>query len=314
MGAYLAKQLISLVFTLAVAGVIIFSLVRMVPGDPVIAVIGEGQYTQEQYDATKRRMGLDQPFHTQLIDYVRDALTLDLGTSFRNERPVWQNIVEQLPYTMHLAMMSLVFALVIGLPLGVFAAMYRNTWFDQSAMVGALAALCVPNFLLGLIFIVIFSGRLGWFPSFGTGTEGGVGNLFRHAFIPAVVLGASAAGVQARMTRSALLEVMSRDYIRTARAKGLAERRVIVRHALHNAFVPILTVLGMDLARLLTGTMIIETLFGRLGVGKTLVDAILFRDYPQIQGTLLVFVIIIVVVNTLTDIAYTLVDPRIRVS
>lgn len=313
MGEYLAKQIVSLVFTLAVASVIIFSLVRMVPGDPVIAVIGEGQYTQEQYNATERRLGLDQPFYRQLGNYAKGAITLDLGTSFRNERPVWQNIVEQLPYTIHLAVMSLIFALVIGLPLGVFAALYRNTWFDQTAMVGALAALCVPNFLLGLIFIVIFSGRLGWFPSFGTGTDGGIVDLFRHALLPAIVLGASAAGVQARMTRSALLEVMSRDYIRTARAKGLAERRVVFGHALQNAFVPILTVMGMDLARLLTGTMIIETLFGRLGVGKTLVDAILFRDYPQIQGTLLVFVVIVVVVNTLTDIAYTLVDPRIRV-
>lgn len=314
MGEYLAKQFVSLVFTLAIASIIIFSLVRMVPGDPVIAVIGEGQYTQEQYDATKRQLGLDQPFHRQILDYARRTFTLDLGTSFRNERPVWKNIIEQLPYTIHLALMSLAFSVLIGLPLGVFAALYRNTWFDQSAMVGALTALCVPNFLLGLIFIVIFSGRLGWFPSFGTGTDEGIYQLFRHALLPAIVLGASAAGVQARMTRSALLEVMSKDYIRTARAKGLSERHVVFRHALQNAFVPILTVMGMDLARLLTGTMIIETLFGRLGVGKTLVDAILFRDYPQIQGTLLVFVVIVVLINTLTDIAYTLVDPRIRVA
>lgn len=314
MGEYLAKQFVSLVFTIAIAGLIIFSLVRMVPGDPVIAVIGEGQYTQEQYDATKRQLGLDKPFHRQILDYTKRTITLDLGTSFRNERPVWKNIIEQLPYTMYLAVMSLVFSILIGLPLGVFAALYRNTWFDQSAMVGALTALCIPNFLLGLIFIVFFSGRLGWFPSFGTGANEGFYQLFRHALLPAIVLGASAAGVQARMTRSALLEVMSRDYIRTARAKGLTERRVVFRHALQNAFVPILTVIGMDLARLLTGTMIIETLFGRLGVGKTLIDAILFRDYPQIQGTLLVFVVIVVLINTLTDIAYTLVDPRIRVA
>jgi peptide/nickel transport system permease protein len=202
-------------------------------------------------------LGLDKPFHQHLLDYAKGTLTLDLGTSFRNERPVWQNIVEQLPYTVHLALTSLTFALLIGLPLGVFAALYRNIGFDQTAMVGALAALCIPNFLLGLIFIVIFSGRLGWFPSFGTSTDGGLLELFRHAFLPAVVLGASAAGIQARMTRSALLEVLSRDCIRTARAKGLAERRIVFAHALQNAFAPILTVMGMDLARLLTGTLLV---------------------------------------------------------
>jgi ABC-type dipeptide/oligopeptide/nickel transport system permease component len=303
-----------MIVTLLIAVIVIFSLVRMVPGDPVLAVIGDSQYTPEQYAATKHRLGLDEPYYRQLLNYAARLVRLDLGVSFHNDRPVLTNVTEQLPYTAQLALLSLFFAVLFGLPLGICAALFHGTWFEQGTMFMALVALSLPNFLLGLILILLLSGRLGWFPSFGTGSASNPVDLLHHALLPALVLGASSSGVLARMTRSSLLEVMSKDYIRTARAKGLAPHTIIVRHALRNAFVPVLTVIGMDLARLLTGTMIIETLFARLGVGKTLIDAILFRDYSQIQGTLLVFVVIVICVNTLTDIAYTVVDPRIRMA
>jgi peptide/nickel transport system permease protein len=179
-------------------------------------------------------------------------------------------------------------------------------------MIVALLALCTPNFLLGLILILVFSGRLQWFPTFGVGSGGDLMSIVHHATLPALALGASAAGVQARMVRSSLIEALSQDYVRTARAKGLAPRMVLVKHALRNAMSPVVTLIGIDVARLLTGTVIIETMFARRGVGKLLVDAIYFRDYPQIQGTLLVFIAIVIVANTLTDVAYTLLDPRVR--
>lgn len=305
------KQFGSLVITLLVATVFVFSLVRLVPGDPVIARIGEENYSPALYEATARRLGLDRPLPVQLWDYMSGLVRLDLGTSFRDDQPVVQNILVQLPHTLNLTLLALFFSVLIGLPAGIIAAVNRNTWVDRTTMVVALLALCAPNFLFGLILILFFSGQLQLFPSFGTG-DGSLISTLQHAVLPAVALGASAAGVQARMVRSSLIEAVGQDYVRTAHAKGLGHRSVLLKHALRNAISPIITLIGVDLARLLTGTVIMETMFSRKGVGKLLIDAIYFRDYPQIQGTLLVFVVLVVLVNTLTDITYSLVDPRVR--
>lgn len=313
MTTYFLKQFVSLCLTLIVAAILVFSMVRLIPGDPVIAAIGEENYTPEIYEATEARLGLDQPFILQLGDYLVRLATFDFGTSFQTNRPVIDNIADQLPYTIYLATFSFIFSILIAFPAGVISALYRNTWFDQMIMMFALSALCTPSFFLGLLAIIFFSGQLGWFPSFGTGTADNPWSIIQHVLLPALVLGASTAGLLARLIRSSLVEVLSQEYVRTARSKGLAERIVILRHALPNAVIPVITILGMDLARLLTGTVVIETLFSRLGVGKTLIDAILFRDYPQVQGTLLLFISIVIIANTLTDVTYTILDPRITI-
>lgn len=301
-----------MVITIFVASIFVFSIVRLVPGDPVIATIGEDNFTPALYDATAKRLGLDLPLHLQLFDFIKRLFTLDLGTSFRDSKPVLTHIGEQLPYSVHLTVLAMLIAIIIGLPAGIVAAVNRNTWIDRSSMVGALLALCAPNFLLALLLILFFSGYLEWFPTFGVGAPNDLLSIVHHAFLPALALGASSAGLQARMVRSSLIEVMGQDYVRTARAKGLGRRLVLLKHALRNAMSPVITLLGVDLARLLTGTVIMETMFARRGVGKLLVDAIYFRDYPQIQGTLLVFVVIVILANTITDMAYSLLDPRVR--
>lgn len=312
MTMYIARQLGSMVITIFIAGIFVFSMVRMVPGDPVIAVIGEENYSPALYEATARRLGVDRPFHIQAIDFVRRLVTLDFGRSFRDNTLVMENIARQLPHSLNLTILSMLIATAVGLPTGILAAVKRNTWLDASAMIAALLALCAPGFLLALLLILLFSGHLGWLPTYGVGSSDNAVSLLRHALLPAIALGASAAGVQARMVRSSLIETMSQDFVRTAQAKGLSRRTVLFKHALRNAFSPVLTLIGVDLARLLTGTVIMETMFARLGVGKLLVDAIYFRDYPQIQGTLLVFVGVVIVANTLTDVAHSLLDPRIR--
>lgn len=312
MASYLGQQLLSMVVTLFIAGIFVFSLVRLVPGDPVIAAIGVDDYTPALYEATARRLGLDLPLHQQFLDYVRRLLTLDLGNSFRGNRPVLQNIAEQLPHSIDVTVLSLAISVLIGLPAGVLAAVRRNSWIDRGTMITALLALCAPNFLLGLLLIIFFSGYLQWFPTFGVGSRDSLVSIVQHAFLPALALGASAAGVQARMVRSSLIETLSQDYVRTAKAKGLGPRLVLFKHALRNALSPVVTLIGIDLSRLLTGTVIIETMFARRGVGKMLIDAIHFRDYPQIQGTLLVFIGIVILANTLTDIVYSMLDPRVR--
>lgn len=313
MAAYLFRQTAILLATLFIASLLIFSMVRLVPGDPVIAAIGEENYSPELYAATERRLGLDQPFAQQLVDYLKRMVTLDFGVSFHSGQSVLGTIIDQLPYTFVLAILSFLLSILIGFPAGIIAALYRNSWLDQLVMVSALSALCVPSFFLGLLSIFFFAGRLGWLPSFGSGDIGDPVSVFHHAILPSLVLGSSAAGLLARLVRSSILEVLSQDYVRTARAKGLPERIVILRHAMPNSMIPVVTVLGLELAQLLTGTVVIESLFSRLGVGKTLVDAIQFRDYPQIQGTLLVFVAFVLLANTLTDLAYTVLDPRIKI-
>jgi peptide/nickel transport system permease protein len=271
-------------------------------------------FTQQSYNDLKHQLGLDRSLLTQYVAYCQDVAHFNLGFSLQNRRPVALNIGQQLPYTMELAAASLVIAVLTSIPLGVAAAWYRNRWIDYGSMAFASLMISAPEFLLGIALVLVFALYLGWLPSYGVGDADSAASIIQHLTLPAFALGLREIALLARITRSAVLEVLANDYVRTARAKGLAVRVVIFKHVLKNALVPIITVIGVDLAYLLGGVVIIEAVFSRPGLGGLLLKSILNRDYPQIQGTLLVLITIAVLVNAVVDILYTLVDPRVRYS
>lgn len=282
---------------------LVFLLLHLVPGDPVEAMLGE---TARPADlaALRERLGLDRPLGVQYGDYLAGLLRLDLGTSFLDQRAVAAVIAERIPATVQLTAAALVLAVLIALPLGVMAARHQGGALDSAAMSFSVLGLAVPNFWLGPLLILVFSLGLGWTPV--SGREG-----WTSLILPAVTLGTGLAALLARMVRASLLEVLNEDYIRTARAKGLAESAVLWRHALKNAALPILTLLGLQLGGLLGGAVITETVFSWPGVGSLLVDSIKARDYPVVQGCVLLISLIYVGVNTLTDLLYLWIDPRI---
>lgn len=293
-----------------VGATFIFLMVHLMPGDPVAALLRD-QFSQETYAVVSARLGLDQPLGAQYLRFMRNVATGRLGTSFRSERPVGQVVAEQFPYTLQLATAATVLAVALGVPLGIVAAVHRGRPADYLTMGGALIAICTPSFVLGLGLLLVFSFQLGWFPTIGAG-GGGPGDTLRALTLPAVVLGLRSAAVLSRIARSSLLNVLHLDFVRTARAKGATDRAVLYRHALRNAVLPVITMLGLNVGHLLAGTAIVEIVFSRPGVGKLLVDAVLSRDLPQIQGTLLIFLVIVIVVNMLVDLAYSAADPRIH--
>lgn len=297
--------------TLLGATVVIFLILRLIPGDPVVMIMGD-YFTQSSYAAIQHRLGLDRPLIVQFGGYLWDILHLDLGTSFQNQREVLVNIAEQFPYTAELAIGSLILSVMTGVPAGVISAVYRDHWPDYLSRLLTLIAVSSPEFLMGTALLLLFSLRLGWFPAYGAGDHGDWASLLRNLALPALALGLREIGLLARMTRSMMLEVLSLDYVRTARAKGLAEISVLSRHALRNALLPVVTVIGLDLAYLLGGAVVIETTFSRQGVGRVLLNAVLGRDYPQIQGTLLVLITLAICVNAAIDFLYVLIDPRIK--
>jgi ABC-type dipeptide/oligopeptide/nickel transport system permease component len=309
----LQRLLIVLPLTLLGGVTIVFFLIHLVPGDPVAMTLDE-YATQDTYEDMERRLGLDKPLHIQYVEYLRSLLRLDLGTSFQNRRPVIVNLAEQFPFTGRLAVASLTIAILIALPTGILSAVYRNRWPDYVSMSLALLAVCSPLFVTGIALLLLFSLKLGWLPTFGVGKAGNLRSVLAHLALPALAQGARSAALLARVTRSTVLETMGEDYIRTARAKGLREQMVVLRHGLPNALIPIITLIGMNMASLLGGTVIIETVFSRQGVGRVLIKAVLARDYPQIQGTLLIFILITVLANTIVDLLYGWVDPRISYS
>lgn len=314
MGSYLLRQtLIVMPITLLGAVTLIFLIIHLIPGDPVVGILGD-LYTEEAYLAMQARLGLDQPLHVQYLNYLWGLINLDMGVSFQNRRPVFQNIASQFPYTMHLAVASLFVAILVALPAGIIAAAKRNRWPDYLSMLIALLAICTPLYVVGIILLLVFSLYLGWLPSFGVGESGNIASILAHLTLPAITQGATLAALLARVTRATFLDVLSQDYVRTARSKGLREWWVLLRHALPNTLIPLITIVGMNVATLLGGTVIIETVFSRQGVGRLLISAILSRDYPQIQGTLLVFIFITISANLIVDILYTLADPRIKYS
>lgn len=290
---------------------LIFLAINIIPGDPA-ALMLEDYYTGEAYDALVKKMGLDQPLHIRYLHFMADVARGDLGTSFRSGRSVMSDIRAQFPYTLTLALASLLIAILIGVTIGIISATNRNRWPDQLAMLFALSAISTPSFFLAVLLILLFSVELGWLPVLGAGDLNNPLEALKYLALPALALGTRSAALIARLTRSAVIEILNQDFVRTARAKGMHERTVLIRHALRNALLPLITIIGLDLGSLLGGTTIIEIVFNRPGMGKLLVDAVLNRDYPTIQGTMIFFMVLILLSNLLADIGYSIADPRIR--
>lgn len=292
---------------------LVFLLIHLVPGDPIQMMLGEGA-TPADIHALRHQIGLDLPLHTQYIRYWTGVFHGDLGTSLRMHDTVGHLIAQRYPYTLALTLAALIFALVLALPAGILAALRRGQWLDQSLSVISLFGLSVPGIALGPALILVFSISLGWLPV--SGANSGGSNLsidLRYLVLPAITMGASLAAILTRMVRTAMLEELGQDYIRTARAKGLSETAVVCRHALPNALIPIVTVAGLQFGALLAGAIVTETIFSWPGLGRLTVSAISNRDYALVQGCLLSIGLTYVLVNLLTDVLYRWINPRIRV-
>lgn len=300
----LISSLIELLGIMAGVGLLVFALLRLVPGDPVDAMLGESARPADRAEL-RAALGLDRPMGAQLLSYYRGLLRLDLGESIQQRRPVSELLAERLPATLQLAAAAAGVALALALPLGVLAARHRDRWPDAWASGFAVVGQSVPNFWLGPVLILVFSLGLGWTPVSGDTEPGGL-------ILPAITLGASLAALTTRMVRSALLEVLDQDFIRTARAKGLSGGAVIRRHALPNAALPVITLVGLQLGALLAGAVITETVFAWPGIGRLLIEAIQQRDYPLVQGCVLLVSCSYVLLNRGTDLLYRLIDPRLR--
>jgi ABC-type dipeptide/oligopeptide/nickel transport system permease component len=305
MTAYLVRRLLSTIPVLFGVLLLVFSMLHLVPGDPVKMMLGEFQTSPEQIAKLQSQLHLDEPLPQQFGRYVWNALHGDLGTSIRSNKPVTQEIMDNLPATLELALAGLLIAGVLGISLGVLAAIKQYSWVDAGSMLIALIGVSMPSFWLGLLFIFALSLKVHLFPATGGGD-------LKHLVLPAVTLGLGASAIIARLTRSSMLEVMRHEYVTTARAKGIRESRVIIRHALKNALIPVVTIFGLQFGQLLAGTVVIETVFGRPGIGRLIVDAILNKDFPLVQGIVLVVAISYVVVNLIVDLLYAFLDPRIR--
>lgn len=305
---YIARRIAQLVPVLFLVSLMIFSIMHALPGDPVqlmLAGAESGAVTPERQEELRELMGLNDPLYVQYFRFVGGAVTGDLGSSVRLREPVLDLILERLGSTLALALGGIAVAVFIGMSTGVLAAFKQGSWVDTASMVLAYIGVSLPLFWLGLLLILVFSFWLGWFPPAGaTG--------FRSLVLPSVTLGLVSAGVISRLTRSSLVEVLVEDYIRTARSKGLPKRLVYLRHALRNALLPVLTIVGLQFGAMLSGTVVTETVFSRPGLGRLVVSAILWQDYPLVQGIVLFMATIYVVVNLLVDISYAWLDPRIR--
>jgi peptide/nickel transport system permease protein len=308
---YLIRRLLGIVPVLALVAITSFLLVYLVPGDPAMVMLGSDA-TPQQIQALRTQMGLDRSLPEQFVLWLGQALRGNLGESFFLGRPVTQALMERLPATMQLAMLSLLFSLLIGIPAGIVAAVRQNSRWDQMVMVVAMGGISVPSFWLGLAMILLFSVQLGWLPSGGYAPLWeDFGHGLRTLILPAIALGFMQAALIARMTRSSMLEVLRQDYVRTAKAKGLGWSRVTLRHALKNAMIPVITTIGTAFGVLLGGAVIVEIVFTYPGLGRLVVLAVQRRDYPLVQGALLLTSVIYVVVNLAVDLLYSVFDPRI---
>jgi peptide/nickel transport system permease protein len=302
--SYTLRRIAYLVPVLLGVSIVSFSLLHLIPGDPAVVLAGVGA-RPEDLAGIRAEYGLDQPLPVQYANYVSRAMRGDLGISIRTRDPVARTLGQRLQLTFQLTLLSMVLSIMLGVFAGVVAATHHNSWIDTSIMVSALAGVSVPGFWLGLLLLVVFAGGLRWFPAGGSGTP-------MHLVLPAVVLGTGGAAVIARMTRSSMLEVIRQDYLRTLRANGVSERIVIYRHALRNALNPVITVVGLQFGFLLGGAVIVESVFALPGVGSLMINAIFNRDYPVVQGGMLLIAVVFVLVNLMTDLLYGLVNPRIR--
>lgn len=305
MAAYILKRLLLFIPTLLGVTIITFFLMKAVPGDPAAGMVGE-RAPKEVVEKIKRDLGEDRPILIQYIGYVGLILKGELGRSYYTNRAIAEDIAEKLPNTFKLALASTLFATVAGIILGVISAVFRDSFLGKTASLIALWGISLPVFWVGLILMLMFALTLHWLPPSGTGTS------LIYLVLPASTLGIHSAAYISRITRSSMLEVLSKPYIETARAKGLNEFKVIMKHALRNALIPIVTLIGIDFGSYLNGSVLTETIFGWDGMGRYALDGIMKRDYPVIMGTVLVGAVVFVAINLLVDISYSYLDPRIR--
>jgi len=305
MSKYILNRILLTIPVLIGVSVLVFLMLHLVPGDPVMAMFAETGASGRQIEEVRERLGLNDPLIVQYFRFIGNALRGDLGRSLWGDRDVVDMILEAYPATIRLTLAGMGVAIVLGLALGIVAALNHNSWIDNVTMVVALSGVSMPSFWLGLLLILVFSVQLRWFPIVGQGT-------WKSLVLPAVALGFGASALIARMTRSEMLEVLSQDYVRTARAKGLAGRLVVLRHALKNALIPVVTIVGLQFGSLLGGTVVIETVFARQGLGRIAVTALQARDFPVAQGIVLFIALTYVFVNLAVDLLYAVFDPRIR--
>ena len=312
MRQFVVKRLLVTIPVMLFVGVVTFFLIQLTPGDPTAFFVSPDA-TSVEVQQVRDRLGLDEPLPVRFALWFGNVLRGDLGVSFYGNRPVLQSFLRVLPPTLYLMAASLLLAIVFAIPIGIVSAIRQNSWIDKSLTVFVLIGVSLPNFWLGMLLVLGFSVTLGWFPAQGfVRPEADVVLSLKHLVLPAITLGYSGAALIARMTRSAMLDVLRQDYIRTARAKGVSARAVLYGHALQNAGPPILTVVGLTVASLLSGSVVVEKVFNYPGVGRLVVDSILRRDFPVIQGSLLLIAGVTVVVNLIVDLSYALLDPRIR--
>ncbi len=314
MGFYILRRLLTMIPVLLLVSVLVFSLIHLIPGDPAVSILGE-EATPQAVAALRAKLGLDQPIPVQYAKWLGSVLRGDLGRSIRSNQPVSEAIAERLPVTVELAILSIAISLSIAIPAGIVAAMRRNSVLDAGSTFLALLGVSLPNFFLAILLILVFGVQLQVLPPFGYQpiTQGLGGNLQRM-ILPAITLGTALAAIVTRMMRSSLLEVLDQDYIRTARAKGLREGRMVQAHALKNALMPVVTIVGLQIGGLLGGAIITESIFVLPGIGRLLVDAIFQRDFPLVQGVVLFVSLAFLFSNFAVDMVYAYLDPRIRYS
>jgi dipeptide transport system permease protein len=330
---YVLHKLLLIVPTVVGISIAAFAFIRLLPGDPIVAIAGERGITPENYAALRERFGFNEPIWQQYFDYVWRLLHGDLGISFATKRPVMDEFLTLFPATIELTVVAMLIAVVVGVPVGIIAAVKRRSWFDQIAMSAALTGYSMPIFWWGLLLIILFSGTLGWTPVSGrigiqhffrpvtgfmlidsliVGRPGAFRSAVSHLILPSIVLATIPLAVIARQTRSAMLEVLGEDYVRTARAKGLSPQRVVGLHAFRNALIPVVTTIGLQVGTLLAGAILTETIFSWPGIGKWMIDSIGKRDYVVVQSGLLLIALVVMFVNLAVDILYGLINPRIR--
>ncbi len=311
MAMYWVRRIIYLIITTLVLLTLVFFVLRVLPSNPAYVILGDDA-TAETVRQLEIRLGLDRPLTIQYKDYMLSFLRGDLGSSLRNNLPIRDMILKALPYTIELTIAGILVGVIIGLPLGIVAALRRNGTFDFVSRVVTLALVSAPPFFLGVLLLIVFSLKLRWFPITGAGDPANLLERLRYLLLPALAIGLPKAGVVLRFTRSCMLDVIKEDYVRTARSKGLSELVVIYKHALKNALIPITTVIGNYIGRLLGGAVLVEIVFTRPGMGRLMIQAIEARDYPMVQATIVCFCLFVALVNLLVDITYATIDPRIR--
>lgn len=305
---YTIKRIFEVIPVLLIVSLIVFSVMHLLPGDPTLLMLAGaegGSIPQERLDELRIIMGLNKPLYEQYYNFISNAISGDLGTSIRLRTPVTEILLQKFPYTIKLSLLGLMIAIFLGVVIGLVAALFKDTWLDHFSMTFSLIGVSMPIYWLGLLLILFFSINLNIFPS--SGATG-----WKSIVLPALTLGFVSAGLISRLLRSSLLEVLNEDYIRTAKGKGLTDKIILIKHALKNAMIPVITILGLQFGNMLAGAVVTETVFSRPGLGRLVVNGILWKDYPLVQGTVLFIACIYVLVNLFVDISYYWFDPRIK--